>query len=86
MKGKGRYFLQTYFYMNIINGHVKMGIYLGSYEVTCDHLDVPPIDWDCNSIVLSVFAVQCMQSHGGCIGTLIEPIIQMTDHTHESDI
>ena len=34
--------------MKIVNGHVKMGTYLRSNEMACDHIHGPPHKWDCN--------------------------------------
>ena len=43
--------MQTVISMKIINWHVKMGLYLGSYEVTYDLLHGPPLKWDCDRIL-----------------------------------
>ena len=42
----------------ITNGHVKMGLYLRSYEVTGDHLHGSPHKWDYNCVLSKVLAIE----------------------------
>ena len=50
-KKKGKCPRRTDAGIKIINGHADMGIYFGSYEVTCNHLHGPPPMWDHNCIL-----------------------------------